>query len=85
VSSLNLEFGVAARTGRSPGSLSNAQLGKRPLLARRTTLGGIDTSNDLFSDPAAKLLLRPDVHVAKALGVSLEVKSASPGRFRLAA
>jgi hypothetical protein len=56
----------------------NAQPGKPPPLALQTTLFEIDKANGLFSDPDAKLLLRPEAHVAKALGVSLEARISGP-------
>jgi hypothetical protein len=71
VSSPCFEFGVALRTGHDLlKSVKRPVRKARPLLARRTTLFEIDRSNDLFSDQDAKLVLRSDAHVAKALGAS---------------
>jgi hypothetical protein len=78
VSSPCFEFGVARRTGHDLlKSVKRPARKARPLLARRTTIFEIDRSNDLFSDRNAKLLLRPEARVAKALGASLEPKSSS--------
>jgi hypothetical protein len=86
VSSPCFEFGVALRTGHDlPKSVKRQTRKAWSLQVRRTTPFEIDRSNDLFSEPHAKLLFHPDARVAKALLASLGPKSSSLQSVRCAA
>src|ERR1700675_551042 len=86
VSSPCFEFGVALRASHDlRKSVKRSARRARPLLARRKALFEIDRSNDLFSDREAKLLLRPDALIAKALEASLGPTSSSLQSVRCAA